>query len=382
MRKSDLLTVPVAMAMIIGGAVGGCRDVSFHLASRTGTEAGGGAPGGSGGGSDAGVGGGGVGGSGGGEAVATGGESGGGAAGATVIATGGAGQPACTDPLTFADPDLEAQVRQAIGLPTGPIHSADVAELTDLNLVTPNVPSIPGISSPLGCANASLAAYYDSPPSADSWITSLEGVECLPSVQRVWLDPICVDLGPLARLPNLTGLWFGPTEEPNIPRLPGVTTLGYVVATSASTAALLRSLPSLTAIGGGLPGAFGFGSDRGNLDFSTADERAALAELTNLTQLELTNQTDLSFVAGLTRLRTLAVGSGVQDISPLSGLVGLVHLVLDNNPISDLAPLVANPGLGTGDDVSILNAKLNCAQQQNNIAALRSRGVKVITDCP
>jgi Leucine-rich repeat (LRR) protein len=198
----------------------------------------------------------------------------------------------------------------------------------------------------------------------------------------VWLDPICVDLGPLARLPNLRGLWFGPTMETNITQLPHVTTLGYVAATPASTAALLRSLPSLTAIGGGLPGANDSVSERGSLDFSTADERAALAELTNLTQLELTNQSDISFVAGLTQLATLAVGNGVQDISALSGLVGLVHVVLDNNPISDLAPLVANPGLGIGDDVSILNANLNCAQQQKNIAALRSRGVTLKTNCP
>jgi Leucine-rich repeat (LRR) protein len=131
-----------------------------------------------------------------------------------------------------------------------------------------------------------------------------------------------------------------------------------------------------------LPGAYASGSERGHLDFSTADEQAALAELTNLTQLELSNQSDISFVSGLTRLTTLAVGYGVQDISALSGLVGLVHLVLDNNPISDLAPLVANPGLGTGDDVSILSANLNCAQQQKNIAALRSRGVTLTTDCP
>ncbi len=420
MSKSALLTVPVAVAIVIGAAVGGCRDVSFRLANRTGTQATGGAAGGlgrggdtsfgGGGGGDVGGGGdtsfGGGGGGAGGATVATGGQGGGDAGGAAVIAMGGAGQPACTDPLTFADPDVEAQVRQAIGVPTGPIHPADVVGLTDLNLVLSNVPPNLDLSSPLSCGNSSLSVYYDlSPSSTDSLITSLAGVECLPSVQRVWLDPICVDLGPLAQLPNLTGLWFGPTLETKIPRLPGVTILGYVAATSASTSALLRSLPSLKAIGGGLPGIYDFGAGWwGSLDFSYADERAALAELTNLTQLELFSGSDISFVSGLAQLTKLVLGYGIQDISALadltgltsldlsdnkiqdisalSGLVGLVHLVLDNNPIRDLAPLVANPGLGTGDDVSILNANLNCAQQQNNIAALRSRGVTLKTDCP
>jgi hypothetical protein len=372
-RRRTLVLPLVALASRLAG----CQDVSLHLASRPledgGTAVDGLAPipavdGGP-------------------TPDATGAAGFGGNAATGVGGAGGSApsQRTCSDPLTFDDPDLENLI--------GPIRLSSVPNVTQANLLSAVVPD------PLGLD-------YNAPPVADGWVTGLGGIECLTSLQSVAMDPFWVDFGPLANLPHLTDLWFGPTYETSFPLLAGVTNLNYVVAANNNTAAILRALPSLTAIGGS-SGKFtvGAGFDRGYLDFGAADARAALSNLANLKDLELTNQSDISFVSGLTRLTTLALGYNVQDISPLAGLTRLTsldlgnnqiqdlsalsnltvlaRLILDGNPITDLSPLVANSGIGQGDDVSVASTPyLDCASQKNNIAALRQRGVNLTTDCP
>lgn len=93
-------------------------------------------------------------------------------------------------------------------------------------------------------------------------------------------------------------------------------------------------------------------------------------------------------MAGLPGLTTLSLGScGLTDISPLSKLANLTELDLSNNAITDLGPLVTNPGLGVGDVIYVSGSSptafgIDCAAQAPNITALRSRGVTVQTDCP
>ncbi|NBD30304.1 MAG: hypothetical protein GVY31_09745, partial [Alphaproteobacteria bacterium] len=79
-----------------------------------------------------------------------------------------------------------------------------------------------------------------------------------------------------------------------------------------------------------------------------------LSGLTGLKGLGLdrTGVTDLSPLSGLTGLTLLGlIGTGVTDLSPLSGLTGLTGLGLDNTPVDDLRPirglrqLVENPSI-------------------------------------
>jgi Leucine-rich repeat (LRR) protein len=73
----------------------------------------------------------------------------------------------------------------------------------------------------------------------------------------------------------------------------------------------------------------------------------------------------------------------IQDISSLSsGLANLRSLDLSLNPITDLAPLVANGNLGFGTAIAITGVSIDCTAQGPNIAALRARGVTLVTDCP
>lgn len=101
---------------------------------------------------------------------------------------------------------------------------------------------------------------------------------------------------------------------------------------------------------------------------------------TNLMVLELTSNqiNDLSPLAGLTNLLSLGLASNqLSDtrLSLLSNLTNLTELDLQSNQVSDLSPLVANPGLGTGDVVSLGNNPLSAKACNEEIPALKARGV-------
>ena len=272
----------------------------------------------------------------------------------------------CADPLTFADPDVEIDVRQGIGLPSGPIHAVDVAGLTDLDFETDGFTPCP---AGVGSSPSEPCIDFSGPPRADGVVTSLAGVECLPAVRSVEVDPFSLDLTPLAALPNLAALWFGPAQEPSFPRLPQVTALHASV--DGNTTAILLALPSLQSLE--LTGA----------DFSTDAAGWALWALWGLTRLSVPRAglVDTGTLSHLSRLTDIELGGNhIQDISALAALPALRSLDLSDNQISDLAPLLANPGLGFGSAVDVTGNPLDCSKP--DVATLRARGVTVITDCP
>ena len=58
-------------------------------------------------------------------------------------------------------------------------------------------------------------------------------------------------------------------------------------------------------------------------------------------------------------------------------MINLTGLYLYNNSISDLSPLVANTGLGSGDEVDVRNNPLSATSLNTYIPALQGRGVNV-----
>ena len=109
-----------------------------------------------------------------------------------------------------------------------------------------------------------------------------------------------------------------------------------------------------------------------------------LTDLTQLTRLHLPGKSisDISAVAGLTNLTWLNLwGNPISDISPVVGLTNLKDLYLGGgNNISDLSPLVANAGLGSGDTVNVQYNPLSYQSIHTHIPALQSRGVTVEFD--
>ena len=60
----------------------------------------------------------------------------------------------------------------------------------------------------------------------------------------------------------------------------------------------------------------------------------------------------------------------------------LSELALDNNQISDISPLVANPGIGAGDVVYLEGNPLDVNSCASSIPTLEANGVTVYYDCP
>jgi hypothetical protein len=82
------------------------------------------------------------------------------------------------------------------------------------------------------------------------------------------------------------------------------------------------------------------------------------------------------------RERTIDWAKCSPDISPLSGMTQLTSLSLGSNQISDIAPLVANPGLGKGAYMYLYDNPLSKKALKEQVPALQKRGVNVILEAP
>ena len=106
-----------------------------------------------------------------------------------------------------------------------------------------------------------------------------------------------------------------------------------------------------------------------------------IENLTSLTALDLGSNsiTDISALSGLTKLIFLSLSNNaITDIGSLSNLTSLTTLDLHATPdLTDIQPLLDNPGLGVGDVVNLLSTSVSCA----DVAALEAKGVSVGSDC-
>ena len=110
-----------------------------------------------------------------------------------------------------------------------------------------------------------------------------------------------------------------------------------------------------------------------------------LAGLAMLTTLDLGGNriSDISALEGLTALTRLDLGdNNLADISTLAELTSLTWLNLAGNGISDISALVANAGLGEGDEVDLRGNPLDAAALETHVPALTARGVTVRFDAP
>ena len=112
-------------------------------------------------------------------------------------------------------------------------------------------------------------------------------------------------------------------------------------------------------------------------DSDTPITQAEMATLDSLeaSDADITDLTGLEFTVNLTWLDLSS--NDITNISVLEGLTNLTHLILSSNNITDLAGLVANTGLGTGDNVDITGNPLNVTSQSTHIPSLQTRGVRV-----
>ena len=322
-----------------------------------------------------------------------------------------------------------------------------LTNLTTLNL--PNGISSTGFSAVFGLTNLTTLTLYS------IWLTDISALSGLTNLTTLTLYGMFTNLSAVSSLTNLTSLdlWGSFTDISALSSLTNLTTLTLRGRfTDISALSSLTNLTSLNMTQDPIPtgstltcGALGqwignrFGPDVANVMNTRISNISALSGLTNLTHLNLTghNITDISALSGLTNLTHLYLGeagrvghtsgtrlgqtanfryrfqstpdcgplpdpasNSVSDISALSGLTNLTHLVLpDNNvsdisalsgltkltslylkgnKISDLSPLVSNTGLGTGDWVGLWSVwTLSYPSIYTHIPALKTRGVEV-----
>lgn len=91
---------------------------------------------------------------------------------------------------------------------------------------------------------------------------------------------------------------------------------------------------------------------------------------------------DISGIEYCSGLRILALrGNDIINIEPLSKLVLLNNIALENNQISDIKPFVDNPGIGIGDDIlTLFNNPLSDKTILQYIPMIQARGVKIYSD--
>ena len=229
----------------------------------------------------------------------------------------GCGQPTPSEEVvTFADPNLEAAVREAIAILDGPIYMSDLDWLISLSASERNIADLTGLE----------------------YCTSLREL-------RLRYNEIS-DISPLANLVNLTNLRLSDNEISDVSPLANLTKL----------------------------------TDLRLYNNNEISDISALVNLTSLTLLILSrNQIiDISPLANLTSLISLYLFSNqIGDISALVNLTSLTWLDLDNNHISDIEPLVSNPGLSEGDEVDLSSNPLSDTSINTYIPQLEARGVNV-----
>ena len=108
-----------------------------------------------------------------------------------------------------------------------------------------------------------------------------------------------------------------------------------------------------------------------------------LEGLTELYELEMGHGglVDISPLAELTAMRELDLGSNrIEDLEPLGGLESLRVLDLRDNRVRDIDALVANPGLGMGDTITLVGNPLGADAVRTHIPELEARGAALAYD--
>lgn len=263
---------------------------------------------------------------------------------------------------TFADPALEAGVRAALDLaPEESLTCGRVASLESLGVNATGVRDLSGIENLTGLTELLVAqnGIEDLGP-----LAALTGLEYLDVRENS-----ITDLSPLAGLTSMFALSFGENQ--------------------VSDLSAVRNMTQLEQLGG---------------SHNRISDLTPLAGLETLLRLELYNNdiADLDPIVGLWALQTLDVGRNtlsdlsalteldnlliiglerttVTDLSPLIDMIYLTTLHLhDNRELSDIQPLLDNPGVGRDDQVKLERTAVTC----EDIEMLRAKRATVTSNCP
>ncbi len=262
---------------------------------------------------------------------------------------------------SFADPGLEAKAREALELdPTESLTCGRVGSLESLGANAAGIRDLSGAENLTGLTELLLAQNAIEDLGPLSGLTDLEFLDVR--------ENAITDLSPLSGLTGMLGLSLGQNQ--------------------VSDLSPVRSMSELEQLGA---------------SHNRISDLAPLAGLEGLLRLELYNNdiADLAPLAGMWTLQTLDLGRNtvpdlstlteldnlliiglerttVTDLSPLIDMLLLSFLVFDDNRnLSDIQPLLDNPGVGRDDTVQLERTAVSC----EDIALLEAKRATVTSNC-
>ena len=133
----------------------------------------------------------------------------------------GCGQPTPPEEVvTFADPNLEAAVREAIAVPEGPIYLADLEGLTSLSALGRNITDLTGLECCTSLTELNLCGNQINDISPVANLTSLAELNlCGNQIS---------DISPLTNLTGLTLLYLVVNQISDISPVANLTSLTYL----------------------------------------------------------------------------------------------------------------------------------------------------------
>ena len=297
-----------------------------------------------------------------------------------------------TTTVAIPDRNLRAVIEDSLGKSRGaPITQAEMATLALLAAPNRNIHDLTGLEFAVnlkwlnvGVEKVGRDLVNSNDISNLSPLSDLAGLVVL----NLWGNGIR-DVSALAGLTGLERLALAEnniTDVSALNRMVNLTALGLFNNNISDVSALsgLARLEFLGLDNNNISDASPLSGLRGLKQLSLAENNisdvSALSNLTNLNILWLAgnNITGVSALSRFTRLEYLDLDdNSIRNLTALSGLLRLEILFLTNNRISDIAPLVANPGIGSGDYIDLTNNPLNATSVNTHIPALRHRGVDV-----
>ena len=243
--------------------------------------------------------------------------------------------------ITFPDPGLDLAVRIELGIPVADIHQTDLC----------------------GMVNLSANAFA---------ISNLEGIQYCTELLSLNLNSNSItDITLLQYLDKLLVLSLTGNQITDITQLQNLTSL-QVLSLNFNLISDITPLTNLTNIYSLSMINLNGGGPIGSLD--------PLSGLVLLDNIRLVNNqiADISALVPLTFLNTVYLESNIiEDVSPLEFLTNITTLELDYNLIRDISPIAANPGMGPGDSLWLINNPLDCDAHSVHIPALQAAGVFV-----
>lgn len=221
--------------------------------------------------------------------------------------------------MDWQDENLEALMRETIGIMDGDIMLSDVWELRSLKVEAKHASTIKNISALSELTNLTELEL-------PCGLQDISPLSSLTNLTSLYLENNQIsDISPLSNLINLESLALYNNQISDISVLSGLTHLTtlYLFINKISDISVLGGLTNLTSL---------------SLDENQISDISALSSLTNLRSLDLSSNqiSDISALSSLTYLKSLDLSDNqVTDISALSNLTSLTYLNLSQNPIID-----------------------------------------------